>query len=638
MSLCCLTQIEIVLLLLFVLSDAPEAFPEVWAAAVAAATDLNTAASPAFGGKRPDVAWLTRTLPSWWQQLQQQLGLTATAADLLPPVIVAAGKLLLQPQSAAADGALGSEGGAGSAELPWLSGVFDVVGSLSHEDDSDEDGEYAETASKGFQSKIDVKPKVDFERDLSKLDLEAAGSGLEALQLRMAQMFHMIATSGMSSKARKEFKAFSAATSVKTKQQDEPPRAMLPWDAAKRLLRAACSVLAGTAHSRSSSSSAYVPLATVRELLLVVRQHPQVAQRLQELPSALCAVVQSAAARGDLSTHSLVVEAAAESQGAASRLLEAGDVWALHWAAVAGAAQAMLKRLPASSSDSSADLLRLWREALSSSGAFFAAATAGDDGRQNEPQHLLRLQRWMQEGAAAVVAVMASDGQLSTQLLAAPLPAGILQQLVLAALALTKQQQEGVQETAGATQVVALVLGHAVQHDLLKDASLSTDTMSQLLTGLVMPSAPADLSVVLPLLSQLLQQSGGAQGIKLQQCSVQQLLQRGTATAEAWEQLLGWLAEQGKATQRAAWEGLVFDIIQEACSSSNIGSSKGTASWQLFQLVQRKQLQGKVASALPSVSGLMVQQGSLDTAAAMDRVGGVALPQQSSSRDRCRRQ
>jgi hypothetical protein len=429
----------VLLMVLFVLSDVPEAFPAVWAATVSACTDLKAAASPAFGSKRPDVAWLTSTLLSWWQeqQQQQQQGSLPAAADLLSPVIAAAGKLLQQAQSAAPDGVVGFEG-TGSAEQHGRTDDFNFFNSLSFVDVSIEDEEYAEAASKGFQTKSDPTPKV---RSVLKADM------LRSMACK--------------------FKAISSFFSSAEKQQGDGAPVMLPQDAGKQLLHAVCSVLAGTAHSGSSNT--HVPLATVQELLLVMGQHPQVAQQLQELPSALCAVVQSAAAHGDLSTHRLVVGAAADSQGEASHRLqlEAGDVMALHWAAVAG----VLKHLP-SSRDSNIHLLRLWREALSSSSAIFAAATAGDGFlKNNSPQ----LQHWMQAAAAAVVSVMAADGQLSTQLLADPLPVGVLQQLMLSAPAATKQQG-GMQETAGANQAAVLLLGHAVQHDLLKDLVLSTDT------------------------------------------------------------------------------------------------------------------------------------------------------------------
>jgi hypothetical protein len=78
------------------------AFRDVWSAAVSATTDLQLAATPAFGGCRPDVPWLVQTLPELMQQLAinglQQLGsnqlLESHAGNLLQPVVTAAGKLL----------------------------------------------------------------------------------------------------------------------------------------------------------------------------------------------------------------------------------------------------------------------------------------------------------------------------------------------------------------------------------------------------------------------------------------------------------------------------------------------------------------------------------------------------------------
>jgi hypothetical protein len=60
---------------------------------VSAATDLQLAATPAFGNKRPDVAWLLQTLQQLWQQ---ETGLPQHEQALLAPVVAAAGKLLAQ--------------------------------------------------------------------------------------------------------------------------------------------------------------------------------------------------------------------------------------------------------------------------------------------------------------------------------------------------------------------------------------------------------------------------------------------------------------------------------------------------------------------------------------------------------------
>jgi hypothetical protein len=78
------------------------AFRDVWSAAVSAATDLQLSATPAFGGRRPDVPWLVQTLPVLLQQLAtdrlQRLGsnqlLQCCAGDLLQPLLAAAVKLL----------------------------------------------------------------------------------------------------------------------------------------------------------------------------------------------------------------------------------------------------------------------------------------------------------------------------------------------------------------------------------------------------------------------------------------------------------------------------------------------------------------------------------------------------------------
>jgi len=48
-------------------ADVSVAWPATWSAAVSAATDLQLAATPAFGGRRPDVAWLISTAQRHWE-------------------------------------------------------------------------------------------------------------------------------------------------------------------------------------------------------------------------------------------------------------------------------------------------------------------------------------------------------------------------------------------------------------------------------------------------------------------------------------------------------------------------------------------------------------------------------------------
>ena len=92
--------------------SADVALDTVWAAAVAAATDLQLAATPAFGGKRPSLPWLLQLLQDSWQAVEKtatgpnQLASDAAAdaacsksALLLLQPLVAAAKRLLQQQN-----------------------------------------------------------------------------------------------------------------------------------------------------------------------------------------------------------------------------------------------------------------------------------------------------------------------------------------------------------------------------------------------------------------------------------------------------------------------------------------------------------------------------------------------------------
>lgn len=63
-----------------------------------AATDLQLAATPAFGHQRPDLPWLLQTLPDVWQELDKQQLLQQCALTTLEPVIAAADRLLLQQE------------------------------------------------------------------------------------------------------------------------------------------------------------------------------------------------------------------------------------------------------------------------------------------------------------------------------------------------------------------------------------------------------------------------------------------------------------------------------------------------------------------------------------------------------------
>jgi hypothetical protein len=74
---------------------------------VAAATDLQLAATPAFGKQRPDVPFLLQELRRVWQKVASQPQL---ALDVLQPVISAAGRLLSQHSTAGAAGAAGAAG------------------------------------------------------------------------------------------------------------------------------------------------------------------------------------------------------------------------------------------------------------------------------------------------------------------------------------------------------------------------------------------------------------------------------------------------------------------------------------------------------------------------------------------------
>jgi hypothetical protein len=89
------------------------ALDKIWAAAVTAATDLQLAATPAFGGKRPCLPWLLQLLQDSWQGVAATAAapnhLAADAASavacsnsallLLQPVVAAAKRLLQQQSS-----------------------------------------------------------------------------------------------------------------------------------------------------------------------------------------------------------------------------------------------------------------------------------------------------------------------------------------------------------------------------------------------------------------------------------------------------------------------------------------------------------------------------------------------------------
>jgi hypothetical protein len=83
---------------------------------VSTATDLQLAATPAFGNQRPDVPWLLQTLQRTWQQLVFEAG-PASALALLDPVIAAAGSLLAQATGADHDGQTAAACSTAAAEL-----------------------------------------------------------------------------------------------------------------------------------------------------------------------------------------------------------------------------------------------------------------------------------------------------------------------------------------------------------------------------------------------------------------------------------------------------------------------------------------------------------------------------------------
>jgi len=83
------------------------AWPAVWSAAVSAATDLQLAATPAFGGRRPDVAWLISTAQRMWEDVlnnQRTSNYDAARAGIYQQLTSA--DVFLQPLLAAADNLL----------------------------------------------------------------------------------------------------------------------------------------------------------------------------------------------------------------------------------------------------------------------------------------------------------------------------------------------------------------------------------------------------------------------------------------------------------------------------------------------------------------------------------------------------
>jgi hypothetical protein len=88
---------------------------------VAAATDAQLAATPAFGCQRPDIPWLLQALPGIWAQLHRQQPWQLEARQLqrqqyalaaLNPVLAAAEQRLSQQGAAAAGSQAGSSAGA----------------------------------------------------------------------------------------------------------------------------------------------------------------------------------------------------------------------------------------------------------------------------------------------------------------------------------------------------------------------------------------------------------------------------------------------------------------------------------------------------------------------------------------------
>lgn len=127
------------------------------------------------------------------------------------------------------------------------------------------------------------------------------------------------------------------------------------------------------------------------------------------------AAVQSDAAQGRLDVYKQVLADAAPLQ------LQHVEIAALHWAAVAGAAQA------AAAGSISKGLLQLWSSALSCSSESSQA--------QLPPQQLQCLCTAAQEVLSAMTADAVSGGRLTQRLLSEPLPPAVLQELLAAAVA-----------------------------------------------------------------------------------------------------------------------------------------------------------------------------------------------------------
>jgi len=560
---------------------------------VSAATNLELAVTPAFGGQRPDVPWLQRILPTVLQQLllqqQKQDGTTGATADssgssnsssmlepLLLPVVSAAGRLL---QNA---GQVQEEPGGPEAESAEYISHIAAIARLQE----------------NLREALAACERAMYQRNVH-VEVESTGFGAGANHSNKVTTRPADRAADASAVRRPLLERIESMEQDIAAERAPQRGPVTPHARGLQLLQSVCMV-AEALHQEGHA----VPVAVVSGLLAELRESSGSAAASNTslrpfIPlTVVYAAVQSGAAQGRLDVYKQVLGDAESLQ------LQLLQITGLHWAAVAGAAQA------AAAGSNSKDLLELWSSALSCS--------SGSSQAPLPPQQLQCLCTAAQGVLSAMTADVVSGGRLTQRLLAEPLPPAVME-LLAAALASTKQQTHDLSSQPVSQPhkvVVQALLGHAVQQGHLGSRQASLPCTPALLSDVLDMAigAEAPLPLVLALLLQLLQQ-----GATISPVSASRVLQVSATHPVPWDQLLTWLAETGLTAPRQAWQTLVFDLLQ-ATTSGKL-ATQPNSSWQVFKLVQRKRFQGELdAAALAAVSGLIEQQGHVSTAAAADRV------------------
>jgi hypothetical protein len=425
-------------------ADTPDVFLKVWSAAVAAATDLQLAALPAFGAARPNMPWLVSLMEDLWLcgvgDMADEAGTPQTGASL-PELLASA--MLQQLKSK----------GLPESELRLLGVSMPGIGSGAQQEASADNPSLMRQRSL-LESTVLLQPvlsaaarMLEQNHHQQQQQLEAAGSGRDAL------------------------------------------------DAASQLLSAVCSLLSRKPPSDVPVSYTGVLQPAMQQLLVLLQEHKQVVDPPAHLLAALAAAVQAGAAAGDLSLLPVAPAAVQAATAAAGDLqLTQQDLGQLQWAAVAGAAAGAVSQAPAAA-DGAADaaaapdstvvaaapdkeqLLALWSQALDTAPRSISSTSAG-----------------------ALVAALAQDaaagGQLCQQLLQEQPPAAVLTQLLLSACTMNN--------TAGSAAVTQQLLAYTLQQGLL--AGLKPHAVVVLLQYAVTDASPVPIDQVGSVLAVALQQ------------------------------------------------------------------------------------------------------------------------------------